>query len=119
MRAMGRACDGAGTAFRNTADGLQPLEIDDCGLSWEVKPVVCDYGVYENCVWNGSSELKLMTNSRGAAEKIVEIMQQDQLEHMRRNYPERVKKKTDAADALVYGLKIQAAFCDEGAFSND
>lgn len=103
MRAMGRACDGMGTAFRNTADSLQPLEIDSCGLSWEVKPVVCDYGVYENCAWNASSELKLMTNSRRAAEKIVEIMQQDQLEHTKCNYPERVKKKTDAADTLAYG----------------
>ena len=114
MRGIGGVCDRAGTMFRDTADALQPLEIDGCGLIWEVKPVVCDYGVYENCAWNGSSELKLMTNSRRAAEKIVEIMQQDQLEHMRCNYPERVKKKTDAADALVCGFKIQAPFCDEG-----
>jgi len=101
MRAMGSACDGAGTVFRNVADNMQPLEVRGTALSWEVKGVVCDYGVYENNVLDGSSELKLITNSRRAAEKIVEIMQQDQLEHFRLNYPEWTTKRNDAADVLT------------------
>lgn len=63
MRAMGSACDGAGTVFKNVADGIQPLEIKGNVLSWEVKPVVCDYGVYENNALDDSSELKLITNA--------------------------------------------------------
>lgn len=75
MRALGNGMDAAGT-------------------------VVCDYGVYENNALNGSSVLKLITNSRRAAEKIVEIMQQDNLEHIRLNEPERIQKRQDAADSL-------------------
>lgn len=114
MRAMGSACDGAGTVFRNAADNMQPLEVRGTALSWEVKGVVCDYGVYENNALDGSSELKLITNSRRAAEKIVEIMQQDQLEHFRLNYPERIQKRRGVAD----GLAAAAVFCDEGVFNN-
>lgn len=114
MRAMGSACDGAGTVFKNVADGIQPLEIKGNVLSWEVKPVVCDYGVYENNALDGSSELKLITNSRRAAEKIAEIMQQDHLEHMRLNYPERIQKRQGVADGLTAAL----TFCDEGAFTD-
>ena len=75
-------------------------------LSWEVKPVVCDYGVYENNALNGSSVLKLITNSRGAAEKIVEIMQKDHLEHVRLNQPEQIQKRQDAIDAMAYAAQI-------------
>ena len=75
-------------------------------LSWEVKPVVCDYGVYENNALNGSSVLKLITNSRRAAEKIVEIMQQDNLEHIRLNQPERIQKRQDAVDAMTYAAQL-------------
>lgn len=100
MRALGNGMDAAGTVCRNAADYMQPLEIKGNVLSWEVKPVVCDYGVYENNALNGSSVLKLITNSRRAAEKIVEIMQQDNLEHVRLNQPERIQKRQDAADSL-------------------
>lgn len=100
MRALGNGMDAAGTVCRNAADYMQPLEIKGNVLSWEVKPVVCDYGVYENNALNGSSVLKLITNSRRAAEKIVEIMQQDNLEHIRLNEPERIQKRRDAADSL-------------------
>lgn len=100
MRALGNGMDAAGTVCRNAADYMQPLEIKGNVLSWEVKPVVCDYGVYENNALNGSSVLKLITNSRRAAEKIVEIMQQDNLEHIRLNEPERIQKRQDAADSL-------------------
>lgn len=64
----------AGTVCRNAADYMQPLEIKENVLSWEVRPVVCDYGVYENNALNGNSVLKLITNSRRVAEKIAEIM---------------------------------------------
>jgi len=114
MRAMGSACDGAGTVFKNVADGIQPLEIKGNVISWEVKPVVCDYGIYENNALDGSSELKLITNSRRAAEKIAEILQQDHLEHMRLNYPERIQKRQGVADGLTAAL----TFCDEGAFTD-
>lgn len=100
MRALGNGMDAAGTVCRNAADYMQPLEIKGNVLSWEVKPVVCDYGVYENNALNGSSVLKLITNSRRAAEKIVEIMQQDNLEHIRLNELERIQKRQDAADSL-------------------
>lgn len=115
MRALGKGLDAAGTVCRNTADSMQPLEIEGCLLSWEVKSVVCDYGVYENNGLTGESKLKLITNSRSAAEKIVEIMRQDNLEHMRLNYPELIRKRTDAADALTYGLRAVMGNCDEGA----
>lgn len=114
MRAMGRACDGAGTVFKNVADGIQPLEIKGNAISWEVKPAVYNYGVYENNALDGSSELKLVTNSKRAAEKIAEIMQQDRLEYMRLNYPERVQKRQGVTD----GLKAELTFCDEGAFTD-
>lgn len=109
MRALGNGLDRAGTACKSAADNMQPLEIEGCGLGWEVKPVVCDYGVYENCAWNDSSELKLITNSRRAAEKIVEIMQHDQLEHFRLNYPEMVK----TAKASKDGYRAEMVIYDE------
>lgn len=105
MRALGNGMDAAGTACRNAADYMQPLEIKGNVLNWEVKPVVCDYGVYENNALNGSSVLKLITNSRRAAEKIVEIMQQDNLEHIRLNQPERIQKRQDAVDAMTYAAQ--------------
>ncbi len=121
MRALGGGFDAAGTVCRNAADNLQELEIRGCVLSWEVKPVVGDYGVYENNALDGSSELKLITNSRAAAEKIAEIMQQDQLQHFRLNYPERVQKKQrcDIADAIADGMRAQYCLFDEGVIDAD
>ena len=52
------------------------------------------------------SELKLITNSRRAAEKRAEILQQDHLEHMRLNYPERIQKRQGVADGLTAALAI-------------
>lgn len=109
MRTIGGAFDAAGTVCKSAADNMQPLEIEGCGLSWEVKPVVCDYGVYESCTWNGSSELKLITNSHSAAKKIVEIMQQDQLQHYKANYPEMVK----AVKASKDGYRAETVIYDE------
>nr|DAG28562.1 MAG TPA: hypothetical protein [Caudoviricetes sp.] len=45
-------------------------------MKYEVRDVVCDYGVYEN------GELKLILNSRRIAEKIVELLKKD--EHIHR-----------------------------------
>lgn len=39
---------------------------------YEVKDVVCDYGVYED------GELKLILNSRRIATQIVELLKEDQ-----------------------------------------
>ena len=93
LRGMGNGFDAMGTACRDAANHMYPLEIRGKVLSWEVKPVVCDYGVYENNALDGTSELKLITNSRSAAEKIVEIMQKDQLRHFELNCPERVQNR--------------------------
>jgi hypothetical protein len=40
--------------------------------------------------------------------------QQDRLEHMRLNYPERIQKSQGVADGLTAAL----TFCDEGAFTD-
>jgi hypothetical protein len=54
---------------------------------------VCDWGIYENNARDGSSELKLIVNSRRAADKIVEILQQDELESIRFNNPDRIQRR--------------------------
>ena len=41
-------------------------------MKYEVRDVVCDYGVYEN------DELKLILNSRHIAEKIVDLLKEDE-----------------------------------------
>ena len=41
-------------------------------MNYEVRDVVCDYGVYEN------GELKLILNSRRIAEKNVELLKEDE-----------------------------------------
>lgn len=46
------------------------------------------------------AKVDFMESIGRAAEKIVEIMQQDNLEHIRLNEPERIQKRQDAADSL-------------------
>mgnify|MGYP007028227539 FL=1 len=54
--------------------------------AYEVQDVVCDYGVYEN------DELKLILNSRRIAEKIVELLKEDDRKDRELNsMPEKVK----------------------------
>jgi hypothetical protein len=101
MRTLGRVADNTGTAFRSIADNLQPLEIKDQNLSWEVKSVVCDWGIYENNARDGSSELKLIVNSRRAADKIVEILQQDELESIRFNNPDRIQRRQIIREGML------------------
>ena len=45
-------------------------------MLWEVKDVVCDYGLYEN------GELKLILNQKSNALKIKEILEKDHAEQM-------------------------------------
>lgn len=52
-------------------------------MSCEVRDVVCDYGVYEN------GELKLILNSRRIAEKIVQLLKEDERNHRELNPSER------------------------------
>jgi hypothetical protein len=99
MRTLGRVADNSGTAFRKIADTLQPIEIKNQNLSWEVKRIVCDWGIYENNARDGSSKLKLIVNSRRAADKIVEILQQDELESVRFNNPDRIQRKNGIPDS--------------------
>lgn len=46
---------------------------------YEVKDVVCDYGVFEN------GELKLILNSRTIAERIVALLEEDERRHRELN----------------------------------
>ena len=46
---------------------------------YEVRDVVCDYGVYEN------GELKLILNSRRIALQIVKLLKEDELIHRELN----------------------------------
>ena len=48
-------------------------------MTYEVRDVVCDYGVYEN------GELKLILNSRRIAEKIVQLLKEDERNHRELN----------------------------------
>lgn len=48
-------------------------------MKYEVRDVVCDYGVYEN------GELKLILNSKRIAEKIVELLKEDERIHRELN----------------------------------
>lgn len=101
MRVFGSACDRAGTVFRNAADRLQPLEIRGSVFSWEVRKYGADsYAVYEKNALGGDDELRAITYSSSAAEKIAEILRTDQLEHTRAVSPERVQRRNDAVDSL-------------------
>lgn len=48
-------------------------------IEYTVGDVVCDYGVFQD------GELKLITNSRGTAEKIVQLLQEDERIHRELN----------------------------------
>lgn len=103
MRAFGNACDGAGTVLKNAADTLQPLEIKGRVFSWQVGEYGnTHYAVYEINALGGADELRAITYSRKAAEKIVEILENDHLEHVRSSQPERIQKRQDVADVTTY-----------------
>lgn len=102
MRALGGAFDTAGTVCRNVADNVQPIEIKGRVFSWQVREYGSShYAVYEKNALGGADELRALTYSEKAAEKIAEILRADQLEHTRLTNPDRIQKKRDAADALT------------------
>ena len=100
MRSMGGAFDTAGTVCRNVADNIQPLEYESI-FSLEVRELSkSGYAVYEKNAMSGSETLRIATYSKTAAEKIVEILQNDELEYVKRTHPEWIKRRNDAADSL-------------------
>lgn len=116
MRALGSAYDRAGTTLRKVADNMQPLEIRGCVFNWEVRQYgEYHYGVYEKNALGGADELRAITFSERAAEKIAEILRADQLEHTRLTSPDRIQKRQDAVDALT----VAFATAYERVFTND
>ena len=84
MRGLGGAFDAAGTASRNIADNVQPIEIKGRVFSWQVREYGSShYAVYEINALGGTDELRAITYSQKAAEKIAEILESDHLEHIR------------------------------------
>ena len=111
---FGSACDRAGTICRNAAENIQPLEIRGNIFSWDIRKYgTCHYAVYEKNALGGADELRAITYSEEAAEKIAEILRADQLEYVRHTKPERIQKRQGAADALTAAFK---AACETGEF---
>lgn len=101
MRGLGGAFDTAGTVCRNVADNVQPIEIKGRVFSWEIREHGTNhYAVYEINALGGADEIRAITYSRKAAEKIAEILESDHLEHIRQISPERIQRRNDAADSL-------------------
>ena len=101
MRGLGGAFDTAGTVCRNVADNVQPIEIKGRVFSWRVREYGSShYAVYEINALGGADELRAVTYSQKAAEKIAEILESDHLEHIRQTSPDRIQRRNDAADSL-------------------
>lgn len=101
MRGVGRAFDTAGTVCRNVADNVQPIEIKGRVFSWQVREYGSGlYAVYEINALGGADELRAVTYSQKAAEKIAEILESDHLEYIRQTSPDRIQRRNDAADSL-------------------
>lgn len=115
MRGLGGAFDSAGTVCRNVADNIQPLDIKGRVFSWEVRKYGSShYAVYEINALGGADELRAITHSQQAAEKIAEIMESDHVEYIRRTSPERIERRNDVADSLR--AAVITAY-ESGAFS--
>lgn len=52
--------------------------------------------------WEGQTSLERLQHSKSAAEKIAELLENDQIEHFKATCPERVVKRDDGIDALIY-----------------
>lgn len=101
MRGLGGAFDTAGTVCRNVADNMQSIEIKGRVFSWQVREYGSShYAVYEINALGGADELRAVTYSQKAAEKIAEILESDHLEHIRQTSPDRIQRRNDAADSL-------------------
>lgn len=115
MRGLGGAFDSAGTVCRNVADNIQPLDIKGRVFSWQVRKYGSShYAVYEINALGGADELRAITHSQQAAEKIAEIMESDHVEYIRRTSPERIERRNDVADSLR--VAVITAY-ESGAFS--
>lgn len=102
MRWMGDAFDMEGTVCRNVADNVQPIEIEGRIFSWEVRGYGSShYAVYEINALGGADELRAITHSKKAADKIAEILKNDHLEHIRQINPDRIQRRNVAADSLL------------------
>ena len=98
LRNIGGAFDTAGTVCRNAADGIQPLEVKGRVFSWEVRTYDSShYAVYEINALGGADELRAVTHSERAAEKVAEILESDHLEYIKQTSPDRIRKKRIAA----------------------
>lgn len=101
-RNMGGAFDEVGTACRNIADNIQPLEIKGRVFSWEVREYGSShYAVYEINALGGADEPRAITHNKKAADKIVEILENDHLEYIRQKNPDRIQRRNVAADSLL------------------
>ncbi|MCM1532862.1 MAG: hypothetical protein NC114_11435 [Ruminococcus flavefaciens] len=101
MRAAAGVFDATGTACRNTADNMQPIEIKGRVFSWQVREFGTNhYAVYEINALGGADELRAITYSQKAAEKIAEILESDHLEHTKQTSPERIQSRSGIADSL-------------------
>lgn len=101
MRGLGGAFDAAGTACRNVADNMQPIEIKGRVFSWQVREYGSShYGVYEINALGGADELRAITYSKKAADKIAEILDSDHLEHIRQTSPDRILRRNDAVGSF-------------------
>ncbi|MCM1220858.1 MAG: hypothetical protein NC548_40870 [Lachnospiraceae bacterium] len=101
MRALGGAFDTAGTVCRNVADNVQPIEIKGRVFSWQVREYGgSHYAVYEINAMGGADELRAVTYSQKAAEKIAEILESDHLEHIRQTSPEKIQRRSGIIDSL-------------------
>lgn len=72
------------------------------------------YAVYEINALGGTDELRAITHSKQAAEKIAEIIESDHIEYIRLTSPERIERRNDAADSLR--AAVITAY-ESGAFS--
>lgn len=101
MRFVAGGFDSAGTICRNVADNIQPLEIKGRIFSWKVREYGSShYAVYEINALGGADELRAITHSQRAAEKIAEIMESDHLEYLRHVSPEKIGRRNVVADSL-------------------
>ena len=77
------------------------IEIRGRVFSWQVREYGSShYAVYEINALGGADELRAITYSQTAAEKIAEILESDHLEHTRQTSPDRIQRRNDAADGL-------------------
>lgn len=108
MRGLGRVLDTAGTVCRNIADNVQPIEIKGRVFRWKVREYGSSlYAVYEINALGGADELRAVTYSQKAAEKIAEILESDHLEHIRQTSPDRIQRRNDAEGVLRLKQKVR------------